>query len=98
MGIIVWWMGVDYELFCATLCTRSVLLVIHSLGYILMIYVGHREQISARRPIYFLNLHHPAYKLMGFGRCAHPRKKKVVLAAFLVVIRQTITYAKFSRT
>ena len=33
-------MGVDYELFCATLCTRSVLLVIHSLGYILMIKVG----------------------------------------------------------
>ncbi len=30
---IVWWMGVDYELFCVTLCTRSVLLVIHSLGY-----------------------------------------------------------------
>ena len=34
---VVWWMGVDYELFCATLCTRSVLLAIHSLGYILMI-------------------------------------------------------------
>ena len=48
---LVWWMGVDYELFCATLCTRSVLLVIHSLGY----------------------LYHPAYKSMGFGRCAHPR-------------------------
>ena len=30
---IVSWMGVDYELFCATLCTRSDLLVIHSLGY-----------------------------------------------------------------
>ena len=28
-------MGVDYELFCVTLCTRSVLLVIHSLGYTL---------------------------------------------------------------
>ncbi len=25
---LVWWMGVDYELFCATLCTRSDLLVI----------------------------------------------------------------------
>ncbi len=35
--LIVWWMGVHYELFCATLCTHSVLLVIHSLGYILMI-------------------------------------------------------------
>ena len=34
---IVWWMGVDYELFFATLCTRSDLLVIHSLGYTLMI-------------------------------------------------------------
>ncbi len=27
---VVWWMGVDHELFCATLCTRSALLVIHS--------------------------------------------------------------------
>ncbi len=35
--LLVWWMGVDYELFCATLCTLSDLLVIHSLGYILMI-------------------------------------------------------------
>ncbi len=26
---------------------------------------------------WFLNLHHPAYKFMGFGRCAHPRKKKL---------------------
>ncbi len=43
--------------------------------------------ISARRPIYFLNLHHPAYKLMGF------LAKKVVLAAFLVVIHQTIIYS-----
>ncbi len=34
---IVWWMGVDYELFFATICTGSDLLVIHSLGYILMI-------------------------------------------------------------
>ncbi len=37
----------------------------------------------------FLNLHHSAYKSIGFGRCAHPRKKKVVLSAFLVVIHQT---------
>ncbi len=36
-SLIVWWMGVDYELFFATLCTGSDLLVIHSLGYILMI-------------------------------------------------------------
>ncbi len=34
---LVWWMGVDYELFFATLCTHSDLLVKHSLGYILMI-------------------------------------------------------------
>ncbi len=27
---------------------------------------------------------------IGFSRCAHPRKKKVVLATFLVVIHQTI--------
>ena len=31
---IVWWMGVDYELFCATLCTRSILLTIDSGIYI----------------------------------------------------------------
>ena len=68
---LVWWKGVDYKHFCATLCTRSDLLVIYSLGY-----------------LYFLNLHHSAYKSMGFGRCAHPRKK-VVLTAFLVVINQT---------
>ncbi len=24
---------------------------------------------------YFLHLHHPTYKSMGFGRCARPRKK-----------------------
>ncbi len=30
---IVWWMGMDYELFYATLSTHSDLLVIHSLGY-----------------------------------------------------------------
>ncbi len=29
--ILVWWMGLDYKLFCATLCTRSDLLGIHSL-------------------------------------------------------------------
>ena len=23
---------------------------------------------------FFFNLHHPAYKSIGFGRCAHPRK------------------------
>ncbi len=44
--------------------------------------------ISARRPIYFLNLHHSAYKSTGFGRFSHPRKK-VVLAGFLIVIHQT---------
>ena len=47
--------AVSVACICATICTRSHLLVIHSLG--------------------FLNLHHPAYKSMGFGRCAHPRKK-----------------------
>ncbi len=26
---------------------------------------------------FFLNLHHPTYKSIGFGRCAHPRKKKL---------------------
>ncbi len=29
--LLVWWMGVDYELFCATLSTRSDLLVIYTL-------------------------------------------------------------------
>ncbi len=38
----------------------------------------------------YSDIHHPAYKFTGFGRCAHPRKKKVVLAAFLEVIHQTI--------
>ena len=50
-------MGVDYVPFCATLCTRSDLLVIHSLGY---------PWVSASV------------------------QKKVVLAAFSVVIHQTI--------
>ncbi len=40
-------------------------------------------------------LHHTAYKSIGFGWCAHPRKK-VVLAAFLIVIHQTIIYRLFS--
>ena len=75
--VIFWWMGVDYELIFWTLCPCSDLLVIRSLD------------ISGQRPIYFLNLHHSAYKSMGFGLCAHPRKK-VVLAAFLIVIHQTI--------
>ncbi len=35
----------------------------------------------------------PTYKSMGFGRCAHPRKK-VVLAAFLIVIHQTVILFK----
>ncbi len=35
-GLIVWWMGVDYELIFQTLCTHSDLLVIHSLGYNLL--------------------------------------------------------------
>ena len=68
-SILVWWMGVDYELFCATLCTRSVLLVIHSLGYI---FTPSRIQIHGFRPV-----------------CT-PSQKKVVLAAFMVVIHQTI--------
>ena len=37
MPYLVWWMGMDYELFCATLCTRSVLLI-HS--YTLCIVCG----------------------------------------------------------
>ena len=28
LSLLVWWMGVNYKLFCATLCTRSDLLVI----------------------------------------------------------------------
>ena len=65
--ILVWLMGVHYKLFCATLCTRSVLLVIHSLGY-----TPSRIQIRRFRPV-----------------CT-PSQKKVFLAAFLVVIHQTI--------
>ncbi len=38
---------------------------------------------------YTLSGIYPAYKSIGFGRCAHPRKKKVVLAGFLIVIHQT---------
>ncbi len=43
---IVWWMGVDYELFFATLCTGSDLLVIHSLGYIIPVYSYFRVNFS----------------------------------------------------
>ncbi len=69
--MLVWWMEVNYELFCVTLCTRSVLLVIHSLGYIFsLIYtIPHTNLISAG---------------------VHTLIKKVVLAAFLVVIHQTM--------
>ncbi len=63
----------DYELFCATLCTRSDLLVIHSLGYILMI------------SLIYTILHTKSWVSAG----VHTLAKKGVLAAFLVVIHQT---------
>ncbi len=66
-------MGVDYELFCATLCTRSVLLVIHSLGYIIYTILHTNPLVSAG---------------------VHTLAKKVVLAAFLVVIHQTTLASK----
>ncbi len=36
------------------------------------------------------NLHHPAYKSMSFGRCAHPCKNKVVLDYHLIMSKGKI--------
>ena len=75
MIIVVWWIGVDYGIICATLCTCSDLLVGYTLsGNILTIFLIHTI------------LHTNPWVVAA----VHTLRKKVVSTAFLVVIHQTI--------
>ncbi len=73
-NLIVWWMGVDYELISWTLCTRTT-----------------REKRSWSSLIY-TNQHTNPW----VSTCVHTLAKKAVLAAFLIIIHQTIILCQYN--